>query len=184
MRLFGFLLMSILLLGVEDAVAQTERHSFVTAKEGDVYVMLKIGAPITPEQMHFLSIVNKNKNLRVQTHMEPMSDEELEAFNKDVDAYSEKYDVPNLNWDQKKVMDYQRKTTAFPMTPLEDKNMLITLDINTFPSLMYVTPDGFIYRFPFKPFLSEQPIKQFWAAYDKHRKQGQKMFLEKKWSVR
>jgi hypothetical protein len=183
MRLFIFLL-GFSILNITSSFAQVERHSFITAKEGDVYVMLKVGAPITPEQMHFLSIVNKMKNLRVLTHAEPMSDQELNAFHKGVDTYTDKYDIPDLDWDKEKVMNYQKKTTEFPMTKLEDKSMLNTLRISKFPSLLYLTPDGYTYRFSFMPFLSEEPINTFWKAYDKHKDQGQKMFLEKKWSVR
>lgn len=174
-----FMFMTVAYVGAQT----TERHSYKTAKEGDVYIMLKVGAPMTPEQMYFMSIVNRVNGLNVFTHIEPMNKQELQDYQTDMGSYHKRYEVPNLDWDQNKVRDWQKKTTEFPMKKLEDTSMLDALRINTFPNLVYLTPDGYIYRFSFMPFKSEAPIERFWQAYRKHKDQGEKLFRDKKWSM-
>lgn len=182
LRLFIGVLLGLIAFFAGESFAQSERHSYVTAKHGDLYIFLKVGAPMTPEQMFFMSKVNGSKNLRVLTHFQQMTPEELREFGGNPETYSDKYRDPNHSYSKKEIERFRKGVPQFKMNKLEDLSMVSSLNVNTFPSMVYLTPDGFIYRFPFMPYKSNKPIDAFWQAYQKHKDKGKKMWLEKQWS--
>ncbi|MAI08501.1 MAG: hypothetical protein CMF61_06040 [Magnetococcales bacterium] len=178
-----FLVVASFVLVTGSAIAQTGRHSEITAKEGDLYMFMKVGAPITPEQLHFMSKVNKYKNLRVLTHFQQMNDQELKDWHENPQDYTKRYVDPDVQFEEKTAKKYISNTGQFNVNRLENLSMIEKLGVRSFPRIIYLTPDGFVYDFPFMPFKSEGVIKDFWAAYEKHKNQGKKMWLEKQWGV-
>lgn len=171
-----------LILVSAQAFAQNQRHNEMTAKEGDLYIFMKVGAPISPEQLQFLSHVNNNfPNLRVLTHMQRMNEQELKLFHEEPEKYTDQYS-PKADLTEREVKEYQRGTKPFSITRLEDTGVIPRYNIQKFPSLLYLTPDGVYYKYDFPPFASKLSIRAFWAAYEKHRGAGRKMWMQKQWS--
>lgn len=186
MKLFkAVLAIYMLVLCASDTSAQTGRHSFITDRDGDLYIFMKVGAPFTPEQIHFMSEVNNLKGLKVLTYFKEMNQEELQAWQDSPETYHKRYEYEGIEnaYSKEAVAKYNTKPKPFKFRQLIDLSMIDKLGVKTFPRIVYLSPDGFTYNFEFPPFRSEPTIKKFWDAYEKHKGKDQKMWLKKQWGV-
>tara|TARA_R110000868_G_scaffold189695_1_gene432817 strand:+ start:5204 stop:5767 length:564 start_codon:yes stop_codon:yes gene_type:complete len=173
------------LLVVSNAFAADEMHEEETAPSGDVYIFLKAANPLPIEQMAFMSKLHQEKGLRTFTNMMPLSPNEMAIYQKDPAAYIDKTGVPPRNYkpDQKALQELASTIRPYK-AERGDVNIARKYNVNVFPSLLYLTPDGYIFRYEFKPFDSKVSQKNFWRDYAKYRnnKPRNNMFKNKKWS--
>ncbi|MFT7144241.1 MAG: hypothetical protein ACI9TY_000253 [Alphaproteobacteria bacterium] len=176
------LLLPLLFLAIQ--AQAVEKHSQDVGPSGTVYFFMKMAYPVPIESLSFISRVYNTKGLDVYSAYNEMSEQEMEAYRKNALDYTAQFNAPDsYRPDPEKLQELAATIQEFDMKEAE-KGTIQKYNVRDFPSILYLTPDGYVYRYPYKAFAGAKSEKKFWNDLRKHKdeKPQKKMWENKKWS--
>ena len=179
------LLLALCLMLAPFSANAAEKHREVTPPRGKVIFFMKVAYPTPVEQLAFISMVHRLKDVKVISYMKQLNEDERREFNKDKGAYMKKIIQPPKSYkaDPKKIEKMAKGIQNYKPEYVQDHSLPAKYGVTEFPSFVYLTQDGYLYRFPMKAFESMPSQKQFWNAFNKHKnKTPISKGWNKKWS--
>lgn len=167
-------------------VKAVEKHKEQTGRSGTVYFMMRMAYPMPTEHMSFLSKVHHVPGLKVYTTFNKLSEQQMKAYAKNPSAFIESTFTTPENYipDPEKLKALAGTIRQFDMVE-PAPGIIQKYRVKDFPSFLYLTPDGDLYRFPYKAFAGDASEKRFWRLLEKNKnnKPLKNMWENKKWSM-